>query len=167
MPLTTYLFLFLAVVSVLSALMVILTRNAVYSVLYLIVTFFSIAGHYFLMKAEFLGVVHIIVYTGAIMVLFLYIIMMMNLNKDSDERRKNIHAVLIGLSAGILLLSLVYAVKGAENSMLPSVSNANVGSINVLGKVLFQQYMLPFEVASVLFLSAMVGAVFLSKKKLD
>ncbi|HNK90980.1 MAG TPA: NADH-quinone oxidoreductase subunit J, partial [Chitinophagales bacterium] len=131
MPLTTYLFLFLAVVSVLSALMVILTRNAVYSVLYLIVTFFSIAGHYFLMKAEFLGVVHIIVYTGAIMVLFLYIIMMMNLNKDSDERRKNIHAVLIGLSAGILLLSLVYAVKGAENSMLPSVNNANVGSINV------------------------------------
>jgi len=67
--------------------------------------------------------------------------------------------------SGTLLLSLVYAVKGAENSMLPSVNNANVGSINVLGKVLFQQYMLPFEVASVLFLSAMVGAVFLSKKE--
>lgn len=166
MPLSTYLFLFLAVVSVLSSLMVIITRNAVYSVLFLIITFFSISGHYFLLKAEFLGVVNIIVYAGAIMVLFLYIIMMMNLNKDNDERRKNIHAVLIGLSAGILLLSMVYAVKGAGNQMLPSLRNAEVGTIEVLGKVLFKEYMLPFEIASILFLSAMVGAVFLSKKNL-
>jgi NADH-quinone oxidoreductase subunit J len=166
MPLAAYLFLFLAVVSVLSALMVIITKNPVYSVLYLIVTFFSIAGHYFLLKAEFLGVVHIIVYAGAIMVLFLYIVMMMNLNKEADERRKNIHAALIGIAAGVLLLSLVYAVKGAEAQMLPALQSADVGSIEKLGEVLFKGYMLPFEVASVLFLSAMVGAVFLSKKNL-
>lgn len=166
MPITTYLFLFLAVVSVLSALMVIITKNPVYSVLYLIVTFFSIAAHFFLLNAQFLAVVHIIVYAGAIMVLFLYIIMMMNLNKETDEKRKNIHAALIGIASGILLLSLVYAVKGAETQMLPALKNSDVGGIETLGMILFQEYMLPFELASVLFLSAMVGSVFLSKKKL-
>jgi NADH-quinone oxidoreductase subunit J len=166
MPVATYLFFFLSFVAIFSALMVIISKNAVYSVLYLIITFFAIAGHYFMLNAQFLAVVHIIVYAGAIMVLFLYIIMMMNLNKDNTEKRRNINVILIGITAGTLLLSLVYAVKGAESKMMPSIQNTSVGLVENLGMVLFNQYMIPFEVSSILFLSAMVGAVFLSKKNL-
>jgi NADH-quinone oxidoreductase subunit J len=146
--------------------MVVISKNAVYSVLFLILTFFAIAGHYFMLNAQFLAAVHIIVYAGAIMVLFLYIIMMMNLNKDNTEKRKNISAVVIGITSGLLLLSLVYAVKGADAKMMAPTFNTSVGLVENLGMLLFNQYMLPFEVSSLLFLSAMVGAVFLSKKNL-
>ncbi len=166
MPISSYIFLFLSIVAIFSALMVVISKNAVYSVLFLILTFFAIAGHYFMLNAQFLAAVHIIVYAGAIMVLFLYIIMMMNLNKDNTEKRKNISAVVIGITSGLLLLSLVYAVKGADAKMMAPTFNTSVGLVENLGMLLFNQYMLPFEVSSLLFLSAMVGAVFLSKKNL-
>lgn len=88
MPLSQYLFFFLSFVAVLSALLVILDKNPVHSVLYLIITFFSIAGHFLLLNANFLFIVQIIVYTGAIMVLFLYVIMMLNLNKEIEPHKK-------------------------------------------------------------------------------
>lgn len=166
MPITTYIFLFLSVVAVLSSLMVVISTNPVYSVLFLILTFFAISGHYFLLNAQFLAVVNIIVYAGAIMVLFLYIIMMMNLNNDNTEKRKNISLVAIGFTTGFMLLGLVYAVKGAEAKMPMASANSNVGLVENLGMILFNQYMIPFEVSSILFLSAMVGSVFLSKKNL-
>ncbi|HOY41487.1 MAG TPA: NADH-quinone oxidoreductase subunit J, partial [Chitinophagales bacterium] len=90
MLLSQYLFFFLSFVAVLSALMVILDKNPVHSVLYLVITFFAIAAHYLILNAQFLAVVHIIVYAGAIMVLFLYVIMMLNLNKDIEPHKKNI-----------------------------------------------------------------------------
>ena len=86
--LSQYLFFFLSFVAVFSALMVIIDKNPVHSVLYLIITFFAIAGHFFLLNAQFLGAVHIIVYAGAIMVLFLYVIMMLNLNKEIEPQKK-------------------------------------------------------------------------------
>ena len=82
MSLSEIAFYSLSFLAIFSGLAMILSRNPVHSVLYLIVTFFAIAGHYFLLNAEFLGAVHIIVYAGAIMVLFLYVIMMLNLNKE-------------------------------------------------------------------------------------
>jgi NADH-quinone oxidoreductase subunit J len=85
--LTEYAFWFLSFLAVFSALTMVVTKNPVYSVLSLILTFFAIAGHYFLMNAQFLAAVHIIVYAGAIMVLFLYVIMMLNLNKFEDEKK--------------------------------------------------------------------------------
>ena len=85
--LTEYAFWFLTFVAIFSAMGMILSKNPVYSVLSLIVTFFAIAGHYFLLNAQFLAAVHIIVYAGAIMVLFLYVIMMLNLNKVDEEKR--------------------------------------------------------------------------------
>jgi len=84
MSITEYIFWFLSFLAVLSGLMVVFSKNAVYSVLYLIITFFAIAGHYLLMSAQFLAAVHIIVYAGAIMVLFLYVIMMLNQNKSAE-----------------------------------------------------------------------------------
>ena len=167
MLLSQYLFFFLSFVAVLSALMVILDKNPVHSVLYLVITFFAIAAHYLILNAQFLAVVHIIVYAGAIMVLFLYVIMMLNLNKDIEPHKKNIPKIAAVISAGVLMMALVALLKDAEVSMLPAARNSNIGLIDSLGKVLFREYMLPFEISSILFLSAMVGAVLLSKKEIS
>ncbi|HQV78216.1 MAG TPA: NADH-quinone oxidoreductase subunit J [Chitinophagales bacterium] len=166
MLLSQYIFLFLTFVAILSALMIVLDKNPVHSVLYLIITFFAIAGHYLLLNAQFLAIVHIIVYAGAIMVLFLYVIMMLNLNKEIEPHKKNLPKVAAVISAGLLLLSFVALVKGADATMLPAARNSNIGLMDNLGKTLFNEYMLPFELSSILFLSAMVGAVFLSKKEI-
>lgn len=164
--LSQYLFFFLSFVAVFSALMVILDKNPVHSVLYLVVTFFAIAGHYFLLNAQFLGAVHIIVYAGAIMVLFLYVIMMLNLNKEIEPHKKNIPKVIAVVSACLLMLCMVVILKNADRGLLPAARNSNVGLVENLGSVLFKEYMLPFELSSVLFLAGMVGAVFLSKKEI-
>lgn len=166
MLLSQYIFLFLTFVAILSALMIVLDKNPVHSVLYLIITFFAIAGHYLLLNAQFLAIVHIIVYAGAIMVLFLYVIMMLNLNKEIEPHKKNLPKVAAVISAGLLLLSFVALVKGADATMLPAARNSNIGLMDNLGKTLFNEYLLPFELSSILFLSAMVGAVFLSKKEI-
>lgn len=163
---TEYLFWFLSFVAIFSGLAMILSRNPVYSVLYLIITFFSIAGHYFLMNAQFLAAVHIIVYAGAIMVLFLYVIMMLNLNKLEEEKKANWSKLLSVVAGGLLLLVLVGAFRESEQiAMTPG--NADAGLVQNLGKALYRDFLLPFELASVLFLSAMVGAVYLSKKDLS
>jgi NADH-quinone oxidoreductase subunit J len=165
----SYLFYFLSFVSIMSALMVVFSKNPVYSVLYLIITFFSIAGHYFLLNAQFLGMVHIIVYAGAIMVLFLYVIMMLNLNNDDIEPNKPLLSkVAAAISGGVLMLVLVAATRGAETVNRQIPDSVNVGTVENLGAKLFaiDGFLLPFEVSSVLFLAAMVGAVFLSKKEI-
>lgn len=161
---TLNLFYFLSFVAVLSALMVVFSRNPVYSVLYLIITFFSIAGHYVLMKAEFLAVVHLIVYAGAIMVLFLYVIMLLNLNRETEPHKSNLLKISAVICAGLLLIVLVGALKGTE--VLVAGANASgIGDVKNLGKVLFTDFLLPFELASVLLLAAMVGAVMLAKSE--
>src|ERR671926_986325 len=103
MDITKLLFWVLAVGSLFSALMVITSKNPVYSVLWLIVTFFTISGHYVLLNAQFLAIVNIIVYAGAIMVLFLFVIMLMNLNTET-ERQQNIWMKFFGVISGGLLL---------------------------------------------------------------
>lgn len=159
-----YLFYFLSFVAIFSALMMVFSKNPVHSVLYLIVTFFAIAGHYFLLNAQFLGVVHIIVYAGAIMVLFLYVIMMLNLNKDIEPMKSHAHKFVGVIASGLLSLVLIASMRGAELKTVTQPQN-NIGFVNHLGMILFDEYMLPFELASVLLLSAMVGAVFLSKRE--
>jgi NADH-quinone oxidoreductase subunit J len=167
MLLSQYLFFFLAFVAIISAIMMVVDKNPVHSVLFLIVTFFAIACHYLLLNAQFLAAVHIIVYAGAIMVLFLYVIMMLNLNKEIEPHKKQLPKVIAVIAAGLLMISMVYAVKGADHAMQVPLRNSSVGLVQNLGNSLFNEYMLPFEVSSVLFLSAMVGAVFLSKKDLN
>lgn len=158
------LFWFLTVVAIGCGLGVILSRNPVNSVLFLIATFFAISGHYIMMNAQFLAVVNIIVYAGAIMVLFLFVIMLMNLNADT-EPQKNRLAQLAGIiSGGVLFLVILAALKSTTANTLETTST-DIGLIKNLGKTLFTQYVLPFEISSVLFLSAMIGAIVIGKKE--
>lgn len=166
MGITQILFWFLSVVAIFSALMVITSKNPVYSVLWLIVTFFSISGHYILLNAQFLAIVNIIVYAGAIMVLFLFVIMLMNLNKETEPRKNRWLKIAGAISGGCLLLVLVAALKDTDLKQQQAlVQSGNIGLIKNLGKELFTTYVVPFEISSILFLSAMVGAVVIGKKE--
>jgi NADH-quinone oxidoreductase subunit J len=161
---TTYLFYFLSFLVIMLGLMVVLAKNPIHSVLYLVLTFFAIAGHYVLLNAQFLAAVHIIVYAGAIMVLFLFIIMMLNLN-DEVEAQKSIWLKLTAtVASGGLLVVLVGSFKGVGKALGAKAFDANIGLIENLGKTLFNDFLLPFEVSSILLLSAMIGAVMLAKK---
>ena len=165
MEITQLLFWLLTVLTLGSALMVIFSKNPVYSILWLIVTFFSISGHYVLLNAQFLAIVNIIVYAGAIMVLFLFVVMLMNLNMNTPLLKKKWLQFAGVISGGSLLLVLIAALKDTEamhNKVL--MQTGDIGLINNLGMVLFKDYILPFEISSVLFLSAMVGAVVIGKK---
>lgn len=166
MSVTQILFWFLSVLTLFSALMVVTSKNPVYSVLWLILVFFSISGHYLLLNAQFLAIVNIIVYAGAIMVLFLFVIMLMNLNRDSEPRKNKWLKLAGAVAGGSLLLVLVAALKSAETkSAIAEAGTGDIGLIQNLGKALFNDYVVPFEISSVLFLSAMVGAVVLGKKE--
>jgi NADH-quinone oxidoreductase subunit J len=162
MAITQILFWILSALAIFSALMLVTSRNPIYSVLWLVVTFFCISGHYILLNAQFLAIVNIIVYAGAIMVLF----MLMNMNK-STEPQKNKWIKLVGaVAGGCLLLVLVAALKNTEiKGQMTQVKEGDIGLIKNLGKVLFNEYVVPFEISSILFLSAMVGAVVLGKKE--
>ncbi len=164
MNILNILFILLSAMAVGSALMMLLSKNPVKSILWLIVVFFSISGHYILLNAQFLAVVNIIVYAGAIMVLFLFVVMLMNLNTAS-EPAKNYRLQLIGIiSGGSLLLILLMAIMKTDKQQLVLMNVGEAGLIRNLGNVLFTNYVLPFEIASVLFLSAMIGAVIIGKK---
>src|SRR3954464_2497297 len=104
MSITQILFWFLSVLALGSALMVVTSRNPVYSILWLIIVFFAISGHYILLNAQFLAIVNLIVYAGAIMVLFLFVVMLMNLNSDSEPRKNNRLKVAGAISGGCLML---------------------------------------------------------------
>jgi NADH-quinone oxidoreductase subunit J len=165
--LSLYTFYFLSALAIFSAVKVVISRNPVHSVLYLILTFFAIAGHYFLLSSQFLAAVHIIVYAGAIMVLFLYVIMMLNLNQDTEPNKSNLVKGAAVFTGGMLMLVMVVALKDADKLISNPNIDENIGLIGNLGKVLYNQYMLPFEVSSALFLASMVGAVMLGKKELE
>ena len=167
MSVTQILFWFLSVMALLSAIMVVASKNPVHSILYLIVTFFAISGHYILLNAQFLAIVNIIVYAGAIMVLFLFVVMLMNLNSESEPPQKRKLLYYGGVIAGCcLLLVIVAAVKQADaGRQLVQMGGGDIGLISNLGKVLFTDFVFPFEISSVLFLSAMIGAVVISKKE--
>src|SRR5688572_13761210 len=163
MPITLYLFYFLSFLAILSALLVVFSRNAVYSVLYLIITFFAIAGHYVLLNAQFLAAVHIIVYAGAIMVLFLYVIMLLNQNEEVEHPKSNFLKIAAAICSGSLMIILIGVLRGAEMVNIKESGSSEIGLVKNLGEVLFKDYLLPFEITSILLLAAMVGAVMLGK----
>jgi len=166
MSITQILFWCLSVITLFSALMVITSRNPVYSVLWLVITFFSISGHYILLNAQFLAIVNIIVYAGAIMVLFLFVIMLMNLNRETEPQKNRWIKLAGALSGGCLMLVLVAALRNIDiRNQVAEVNTGDIGLIKNLGKELFSTYVVPFEVSSVLFLSAMVGAVVIGKRE--
>lgn len=160
------LFFILTAIALFSAIMVLVSKNPVHSVLWLIAVFFAISGHYILLNAQFLAIVNLIVYAGAIMVLFLFVIMLMNLNNET-EPQKHVWMKLAGAVAGgcflMVLVSLVRQAVDMQNKAA-LMGTGDIGLIRNLGKALFSDFVVPFEISSVLFLSAMVGAVVIGKK---
>lgn len=166
MGITPILFWTLSVLALFSALMVITSKNPVYSVIWLIMVFFAISGHYLLLNAQFLAIVNIIVYAGAIMVLFLYVLMLMDLKKETEPQKNRWIKLAGAVAGGCLLLVLVAALKKADTAnQIAQTREGDIGLIQNLGKILFNEYVIPFEIASILFLSAMVGAVVIGKKE--
>ncbi len=163
---TLAVFLTLAVASVVFALLMVLTKNPVHSVIFLLLTFFAIAGQYVLLNAQFLAVVHIIVYAGAVMVLFLFVLMLLNLNTEAEPRQTARWKVAAALTSGMLFLTLLGALRGSAQLPAPEVPDPHVGLVRNLGRVLFTDFLVPFEVAGILFIAAMVGAVLLAKREI-
>lgn len=161
----TSVFYLVAFLSIFFSLMVVFAKNPVHSVLYLIVTFFTLTVHYILLNAQFLAVVNFIVYMGAIMVLFLFVLMLLNLNTN-NEPLKSVLVKTVGVIAGCcLVVTLIGSMKATAATDPVILVNPNLGLVKNLGKELFGPFMLPFELSSILLLTAMVGAVLLTKKE--
>ena len=166
MSLILIIFCVLAFVSLATAFLTIFSRNPIHSAIYLVICFFSIAGHYLLLNSQFLAIVHVIVYSGAIMILFLFTIMLMNLNKENEvhkPRITRIGAIVSFCLICLILIAIFINSKPIEGEYV--TTGEDYQSIKILGKVLLNEYMVPFEFASVLLLVAMIGAVLLSKKE--
>ena len=132
----------------------------------MILTFFLISANYILMNAQFIAIVNIIVYAGAIMVLFLFVLMMLNLSRSNEPKSTIQMKAAAVIAGGSLLVVLIAAMKNAvvSNSNIVSTTNDQV-LVENLGRELFSTYVLPFEVSSILFISAIVGAVVLAKRE--
>ncbi len=164
---TLAIFLLLAAVSVATALLMVFAKSPIHSVLYLILTFFVIAAQYILLNAQFLAVVHLIVYAGAIMVLFLFVLMLLNLNKETEPQKSSKWKLAAAAASGMLLVTLVGALKGSIALAPAGPADSQIGLVKNLGKVLFTDFVVPFEVSGILFLAAMVGAVLVGKRDLQ
>jgi NADH-quinone oxidoreductase subunit J len=162
---TPILFLAFGLTVLACGLMVILQRNPVTSALFLVLTFCALAGLYLLLQAEFLAMVQVIVYAGAIMVLFLFVIMYLNLRRDMEDGVPFVLRRGIGWLLGALLLvesALLLArhwAPGPTNEALPPA----VGNTAAIGQILYSRYLFPFEVTSILLLVAIIGAVMIGK----
>ncbi len=162
-------FYFLATVTVVSAVMMLLQRNPVNSALFLILNFFCLGGLYLTLNAQFIAMVHIMVYAGAIMVLFLFVIMLLNLGDDKSLRQHLGLRMYLGIAFSVgLFAELLYILgfSSANNYTQQSPSAVEMGTVEYIGKVLFTKFLFPFEITSFLLLAAIIGAVILAKKKL-
>ena len=160
------LFCVLSVITIATAFLTIYSRNPIHSAIYLVICFFSIAGHYLLLNSQFLAIVHVIVYSGAIMILFLFTIMLMNLNKENEvykPRFTRLGAIVVFCLMCLVLIAILINSKPIVGEYV--TTGEDYQSIKVLGKVLLNEYMVPFEFASILLLVAMIGTVLLSKKE--
>ncbi len=161
-------FFLLAATALISGIMVVIQVNPVRSALFLVLNFFALAGIYLLANAQFIAAIQIIVYAGAIMVLFLFVIMLLNL-RQPEEGGAQLHLgqKIIGSSLAAATLALV--VYTIMNIKIPTGKEmvAGFGTTEMMAKSLFTDYLLPFEATSILLLVAVVGAVVLAKTKLD
>ncbi len=166
LPPIAFTFAILSVLTLFGALGTIMSKNPVHSVIYLIVTFFSISAHYVLLNAQFLAAVNIIVYAGAIMVLFLFVIMFLNLKEEADEL-KNTKIVSAAILTAVILggVLIIFLRRASKEPVQGYNFTSQTGMVETLGKSLYGEYLLPFELVSVLFLVAMAGAVMLAKRE--
>ncbi|GAB4294119.1 MAG: NADH-quinone oxidoreductase subunit J [Desulfuromonadia bacterium] len=165
----TLFFAIVALVAIISGILVITCKNPINNALALIMTFFCLATFYVTLDAPFMAAIQVIVYAGAIMVLIVFVIMLLNLRAEVGKRSSHALFVSILMFLGILAQTLLLvskgAMTGAKGTILPE-QIAQLGHTELIGKTMFTSFLLPFEVTSVLLLAAIVGAVVLSKKKL-
>lgn len=161
-------FFYFALVIALTSILVVALRNPIYSALSLLIMFFHVAGLYVTLHAEFLAAVQIIVYAGAILVLYLFVVMLLNLKHDERYHRQWPIAALLG---GILVvegtvLALLKVQAGPRTDSTETAAVEGLGNTEALGDVLYTSYLFPFEVASLILLVAMIGAIVLAKRDL-
>ena len=164
------LFIIIAVIAVATALNILIQRNPLYSALSLIGTMASLSVLYVMLRAQFIAAVQIVVYAGAILVLFIFVIMLLNAPKDQPQidKQKGLRYLAIPL-AGLLLAETFYVIWRVQDITMPQTENleTDVGSTWSVGLALFTQYLLPFQVAGVLLLMALIGAVVLARREGD
>ena len=169
MEFKTFVFYFLAVIMVVAALRVITARNPVHAALFLVLTFFNAGGLWLLLQAEFLAITLVMVYVGAVMVLFLFVVMMLDINLD--RLREGFWSYLpVGALVGILMLVEMVMVLGGsyfglEAMPAPPAAAETYSNTREIGRVLYTDYVYPFELASLVLLVAMVAAVALTLRK--
>ncbi len=168
MNLELVVFLILAVAAVASAILVITRKNPVTSALYLVLNLFIIAILYLFLRAQFIAIIQITVYAGAIMVLFLFVIMLLNLGDDRLLKWKLNSKRTIALLLGLALLGeILYYVMSFVTMSGLSPNSESMGTAESIGKILYSNYLFPFEVTSILLLAAIVGAIFLAKRRIS
>jgi len=164
-------FILLAVVTTITAILVIVQRNAVASAICLIITFFCLAGIYLLLNAQFIAIIQVLVYAGAIMVLFLFVIMLLNLEKEKKIITRHRLQKVLGIFLGVVLLAQIGMIfnsvllEGGKGNFPPE-KVAAIGNTEVVARLLFTDFLLPFEITSVLLLVAIIGAIVLAKKQI-
>lgn len=163
----TTIFYILAGITLATALLTVISRNPIHSAIYMILCFFSIAGHYLMLGVEFLAIVHIIVYTGSVMVLMLFTLMLLNLSEKHEKHKATWSKLVAIISSCVMALVLFAAFLQSHEQKRISLDHSEEGftSIKQLGQVLFNDYLVPFEFASILLLVAMIGVVMISKKE--
>ncbi len=163
------LFYIFAAIAVVSAILVVTRHNVVHSAAFLGATLFAVAGIFLTLNAEFLAGVQVIVYVGGILVLFVFVIMLISVERSVHERQYNRQWTIAILTSGILIAEIAYGLyRGKDSLTLPNVvtlAAASVGNSEQVGTALYTSYLLPFEIASIPLMVAIVGAVWLSKKK--
>jgi NADH-quinone oxidoreductase subunit J len=165
----TLLFCLFGGIALVAAINVVAQRRVFYSALSLIISLCAISGIYMLLEAPFIAAVQIIVYAGAIMVMFLFVIMLLDPFSTSalHDKKKSLGYIgaLLGTSALVLLYSLLKSYDLAQVPRDPQLISGGAGALRLLGTALFNEYMLPFEVTSVLILIAIIGAVVLAQRR--
>ena len=162
----------IALITIVASMRVVMGRNAVHSAIWLVVVFFCFGGFYVLLRAEFVAAVQVIVYAGAIMVLFLFVIMLLRVDRPEEllarHRLQRVAGVILGIVflAGIGMTVLVNLLPGKlGDRSLELIATDAGGNTQAVAEALFTDYLLPFEVTSVLLLAAIVGAVVLAKRR--
>src|SRR5438093_12995827 len=171
MTIELILFYIFAAIAVASAILVVSSRNVVHSAAFLGATLFAVAGLFLTLHAEFLAGVQVIVYVGGILVLFIFVIMLIAVERNVHERQYNRQWRIALITSAILIVEVAYGLYRGRDSLIlppivtPPVAAAAAGNSEQVGTALYTSYLLPFEIASILLLVAIVGAVVLAKKR--
>jgi NADH-quinone oxidoreductase subunit J len=160
------LFIFFALGAIISGFLVITRRNPIHSAIALIFSLLSVAGLFALLTASFIAIIQVLIYAGAIMVLMLFVIMMLNLKEEDLLQERKDLIWLLGILLSVLVFYELVKTLPETYSKSPDLTITGFGSLTEIGKLLFTEYLLPFELISILLLIAIIGAVILSKRRL-